>query len=148
MSSDIVVEGADDVSELHFMLYIKNFGKGPALNQTLVDYRFFQGNRLILQNSNSITGAHDIIAPLQERPLDMTVLFPNDWNLEILKRYNYVWIRLPHEGGNKCCTCTKYQFQTQITGRYGKIERYWYFSALSEISSERCKECDWIRTNS
>jgi len=145
VSSNILIAGGPTHYETHFLLKIKNFGKGPAINQDHVVYRFFQGERQILQNSILITGAHDIIAPLDERKLDLTVLSSDDWNLEMVKRYDNIWVHLPHEDiqRNKCCSCTKYVYQPQISGRYGKTERYWYFSALPEISSEKCKECEW-----
>ena len=147
-SNVLIASGNTQHYEVHFILKIKNFGKGPAVNQDRVDYRFFQGEDRIHQNSVTITGAHDIIAPEGERPLNMTILCRDDWNLEMEKRYDTIWVRLPHEDiqRNKCCNCTKYERQHQITGRYGKVERYWYFSALPEISSERCRECEWRNT--
>lgn len=156
LSQKILIEREDpemsvlgSESQPHFKLYIKNFGRGPAVNQDQVDYKFFRGENLIHQNEpEKITGAHDIIAPLGERPLDMTILSRGIWNPEIEKRYDIIWIRLPHEDvqRNECCNCTKYTYQPHIIGRYGKVERYWYFSAIPEISSERCQECEWRNT--
>jgi len=130
--------------ESHFKLIIKNFGKGPAINQDHIYYKFLKGEKTH-KNSITITGAHDIIAPLDGRPLDLTKLNSDDWNFGIQKLYDIIWIRLPHEDiqRNKCCNCTKYIYQPQIKGKYGKDERYWYFSALPEISSDKCKECKW-----
>ena len=135
--------------ETHFRILIKNYGKGPAINQDRVDYRFFKGGIKKLQCYILITGAHDIISPRDERPLNMTKLSRgqgrNDWNLDMEKQYDTIWIRLPHEDiqRNECCNCTKYEYQPKLIGRFGKTERYWYFASYPEISSEKCKECEW-----
>lgn len=136
---------AGEESHPHFILYIKNFGKGPAVNQDSVTYEFYQGENQIHQRRVPITGAHDIISPDDERPLDMTDLSEGEWNPEIERRYDTIWVRLPHEDiqRNRCCNCTRYLRQPQIIGGYGKVERHWYFSAIPEISSERCEECEW-----
>ena len=147
VSSDLSVDGADMLQKSHFMLKIKNYGQGPAINQSWVYYRFYEGENQTHQRSVPITGAHNVIAPLDERPLDMTKLVRDDWNMDMVKRYDNIWVRLPHEDiqRNKCCTCTKYIYQPQIRGKYGMVERYWYFSALPEISSEICESCEWNR---
>lgn len=152
---DNVLIGGDDTQhyETHFRILIKNYGKGPAINQDRVYYRFFQRGRQVHQNYVPITGAHDIIAPGDERPLNMTelerALNRNDWNLEMEKEYDTIWVRLPHEDiqRNGCCNCTKYEYQPQIIGRFGKTERHWYFASYPEISSNRCRECEWRMEN-
>lgn len=153
VQSNVLIAGGDTQHyETHFRILIKNYGKGPAINQVRVYYRFFQRGRQIHQNYIPITGAHDIIAPGDERPLNMTklerALNRNDWNSEMEKKYDTIWIRLPHEDiqRNECCNCTKYEYQPQISGRFGKTERHWYFSSYPEISSERCSECEWRKT--
>jgi len=139
------VNGIDKPSGPHYKLIIKNFGKGPAINQDRIYYRFFKGENQIHQNFVRITGAHDIIAPDGDRPLDMTILREEDWNLEMPKIYDIIWVRLPHEDiqRNECCNCTKYEYQPQISGRFGKTERHWFFFTYPEISSARCRECEW-----
>ena len=129
----------------HFMLYVKNFGKGPAVNQDSVIFEFYQGENQIHQRNIPIVGAHDVIAPGDERHLDLTVLSEGEWNPEIKRRFDTIWIRLPHEDiqRNNCCNCTRYRRQPKISGGYGKDERHWYFSAIPEISSEICEECPW-----
>jgi hypothetical protein len=126
----------------HYMVNVKNYGKGPAVNQQSVHYEFYDGENKIHQRTVKIVGAHDIVAPGDERLLDLTVLSENEWR-EIEKKYDTVMIQLPHEDmqRNKCCNCTKYIRQPQIDGGYGKFERHWYFSAIPEISSEKCKTC-------
>ena len=84
VQSNVLIGGGDTQHyETHFMLLVKNYGKGPAINQDSIYYIFFKGENKIHQNQIRITGAHDIIAPGDERPLNMTKLSEKDWNLGI-----------------------------------------------------------------
>lgn len=129
----------------HYMLYIKNYGKGPAVNQDFIKYEFYSSGEIIHQGKIPITGAHDILAPDDERPLDLSILKKEDWRPEIKERYDSIWIRLPHEDiqRNKCCNCTKYNREPNLVADFGKEERYWYYSAIPEISSPKCINCEW-----
>ena len=130
----------------HYILKIKNFGKGPAIDQDKIQYIFFKGENKIHQNLIRITGAHDMIAPDDERPLDMTKLSENDWNIGMETQYENIWVRLPHQDilRNKCCNCTTYKYEPALSAKFGKIERHWYFASYPEISSEECKKCEWL----
>ena len=142
----IHVHGIDTPSQPHYFLLIENYGKGPAIDQDTVFYLFFKGENKIHQNLIRITGAHDIIAPEDERPLDMTKLSENDWNIGMETRYDSIFVRLLHKDiqRNKCCNCTTYENEPQLNAKFGKTERHWYLSSYPEISSEACKECVWL----
>lgn len=134
--------------ERHFGLLVKNYGKGPAINQDRVYYKFFNEGKEIKYHI-PITGEHDIIEPGVERPLNMTKLSKalgrDDWNFDLEKKFHTIWVRLPHLDiqRNECCNCTKYEHRPRIKGRFGKMERYWYFAGYPEMSSERCRKCEW-----
>jgi len=134
--------------ERHFRILIKNYGKGPAINQDRVYYKFFNEGKEIKYHI-PITGAHDIIEPLVERPLNMTKLSRDlgrdDWYSDLEEKFYTIWVRLPHLDiqRNECCNCTKYEHRPKLEGRFGKMERYWYFAGYPEISSEKCRKCEW-----
>jgi len=96
-------------------------------------------------------GAHDNIEPLKERSLDLSDLFKDDWEYNpkgiIVDgvHCNYVEIRLPYEDIQryKYCSCTRYMYNEVLSGLYGKIERFNWYSASSEFSNEKCKNCNW-----
>lgn len=145
-SKQLSVHGIDDPSRPHYILVIKNYGKGPAISQDKIHYIFFKGENKIHQNLIRLTGAHDIIAPEGEREVNMTVRSEGNWNLGMETKYDFIFVRLPHYDiqRNECCNCTTYKYNTQTIGELGKIERHWYLSSYPEISSERCKDCDWL----
>lgn len=154
LSQKIMIEDKSvaEFHEIHFILKVKNFGVGTAFNQTFIDYNFYNNEEIIIERkSNPIMGAYDNIEPLKERPLDLSIFFPNDWEYNpegiIINgiHSNFIEIRLPYEDiqGNKCCSCTKYTYNKALSGLYGKIERYNWYSASSEFSDERCMDCIW-----
>lgn len=150
-NKDSSVHGIDEPSGPHYYLLIRNYGKGPAINQDRIYYKLLNEGEELKYNI-SITGAHDIIGPSIDhgRDLDMTKLSRDlgrdDWDSDLEERFHTIWVRLPHLDiqQNECCNCTTYEYQPQITGKFGKTERHWYFSSYPEISSEKCKECEWF----
>ena len=154
LSQKIVREeySVGQIFNAHFMLKVKNFGKGTAFKQTFIDYKFYHDEKLLLdKKSEPIIGAYDDIEPLKERPLDLSLLFQDDWgyNQEGIivdgVHCNFIEIRLPYEDiqGYKCCSCTRYMYNAVLSGLYGKIERFNWYSASSEFSNEKCKKCNW-----